>query len=334
MISPITGKVMSLTKERRLVEFRKEKLEIVFHYYLCEESGEQFTTTKLDEVNLNQVHHKYREKFNIPFPEEIIRIREKYGLSAARMSEILGFGINSYRQYESGDMPSVANAKLIQMMEDPIKFIDMVEICGTLEEKLKAKFIQNARQIIDDTNRSNIFINLESYLLGSHFADIYSGYKKPNLKKFAEMVIFFSEQMAPFKTKMNKLLFYSDFLMFKQSCVSISGMRYKAINMGPVPNNYQSIFEYLANNGTIEIFMTEFSNGYVGEQFKPKNGRRFNQALFSEQELAILNQVFSFFKDTSTSGIIQQSHFEEGWIKNEKDKNIISYEYAFELSLN
>jgi hypothetical protein len=35
--------------------------------------------------------------------------------------------INSYHQYEAGEMPSVANAKLIQMVEDPKKFIDMVE---------------------------------------------------------------------------------------------------------------------------------------------------------------------------------------------------------------
>jgi hypothetical protein len=84
MKSPITGKEMKLTKERRSMDFRKETFEIVFHYYKCEDSGEQFTTTSLDEVNMNQVYNQYRDKFNIPFPDEIIRIREKYGLSAAK----------------------------------------------------------------------------------------------------------------------------------------------------------------------------------------------------------------------------------------------------------
>jgi putative zinc finger/helix-turn-helix YgiT family protein len=115
MKSPITGKAMKLTKERRSMEFRKETFEIVYQFYKCEDSGEQFTTTQLDEVNLNQVYNQYRDRFNIPFPDEIIRIRGKYGLAAAKMSEILGFGINGYRQYESGEMPSIANAKLIQM---------------------------------------------------------------------------------------------------------------------------------------------------------------------------------------------------------------------------
>jgi hypothetical protein len=52
MISPITGKEMMLTKERRSMDFRKETFEIVFHYYKCEESGEQFTTTSMDEINV------------------------------------------------------------------------------------------------------------------------------------------------------------------------------------------------------------------------------------------------------------------------------------------
>lgn len=55
MKSPITGKEMTLIKEKRLMDFRNEKIEIVFHYYKCEDSGEQFTTTELDEINMNQI---------------------------------------------------------------------------------------------------------------------------------------------------------------------------------------------------------------------------------------------------------------------------------------
>ena len=105
MKSPITGNEMTLMKEKRSMDFRKESFEVVFHFHKCEESGENFTSDELDEVNLNQVYNQYRDKFNILFPDEIIRIREKYKLSASKISEILGFGTNSYRQYESGEMP-------------------------------------------------------------------------------------------------------------------------------------------------------------------------------------------------------------------------------------
>lgn len=332
MKSPITGKEMTLTKEKRSLDFRKETFQVVFHHYQCKDSGEQFTTTSLDEVNMNQVYNQYRDKFNIPFPDEITRIREKYGVSASRMSAILGFGVNSYRQYEAGEMPSISNARLIQMVNDPRKFIDMVELCDSLEENTKAKYIQKAQILIDERKRNIFNFNLKDYLLGNHLADIYSGYRNPNFEKFTEMVVYFSEQVQPFKTKMNKLLFYSDFLMFKQSCFSISGVRYSAIPMGPVPHNFQSIFEFLANQGEIDINYTQFPQGYTGEQFKAKKDRPFNASLFTGEELEVLTKVSSKFKSTSTNGIIEFSHLEEAWKKNERDKTVISYEYAFDLN--
>jgi putative zinc finger/helix-turn-helix YgiT family protein len=331
MKSPITGKEMKLTKERRSMGFRKETFEIVFHYYKCEDSEEQFTTTTLDEVNMNQVYNQYRDKFNIPFPDEIFRIREKYGLSATKMSEILGFGINSYRQYEAGEIPSAANAKLIQMADDSKKFIDMVELCGTLDEKMKLKYIQKAQLLVEERKRNIFILNFKEYLLGKHLADIYSGYRNPNFEKFTEMVVYFSEHVAPFKTKMNKLLFYADFLMFKQSCFSISGKRYVAIDRGPVPDKYASIYEYLANENEVEIQYEEFPDGYTGERFIARKDRPFKADLFSKSELEVLEKVATVFKTTSTKDIIELSHLEDAWKKNEKDKTAISYEYAFEL---
>lgn len=319
MKSPITGLQMKLTKEQRSMIFRKETFDIVFHYYQCEDSGEQFTSAALDELNMNQVYNQYRDKFNIPFPDEINNIRSKYGLSASKMSEILGFGVNSYRQYEAGEIPSVANAKLIQMVDDPQNFMEMTALCGTLDEKARGKYIQKAIFLAEEKKRNIFNINFKEYLLGNHLADIYSGYRNPNFEKITEMVVYFSDKLSPFKTKMNKLLFYADFLMFKQSCFSISGMRYKAIEMGPVPINFQSIFEYLANKDEIDIFTTEFPQGYIGEQFKAKNGRPFRVELFSENELNVLEKVATVFKPTSTNEMIELSHLEEAWKKNEKN---------------
>lgn len=332
MKSPITGLEMKLTKEQRSMIFRKETFDIIFHYYQCEDSGEQFTSAALDELNMNQVYNQYRDKFNIPFPDEINNIRGKYGLSASKMSEILGFGVNSYRQYEAGEIPSVANAKLIQMVDDPQNFMEMTALCGTLDEKARVKYIQKAIFLAEEKKRNIFNINFKEYLLGNHLADIYSGYRNPNFEKITEMVVYFSDKLSPFKTKMNKLLFYADFLMFKQSCFSISGMRYKAIDMGPVPINFQSIFEYLANKDEIDIFTTEFPQGYIGEQFKAKNGRPFRVELFSENELNVLEKVATVFKPTSTNEMIEISHLEEAWKKNEKNKSVISYEYAFDLN--
>ena len=47
---------------------------------------------------------------------------------------------------------------------------------------------------------------------------------------------------------MNKLLFYSDFLNFKNTAYSISGANYMAHNYGPVPVRFGGIFDYATLN--------------------------------------------------------------------------------------
>ena len=43
---------MKLYNEKRLISFNGKTFEINFNYYKCEDSGEQFTTTALDELNI------------------------------------------------------------------------------------------------------------------------------------------------------------------------------------------------------------------------------------------------------------------------------------------
>lgn len=60
MKSPVTGEQMTLEKDNRSIDYRKQTFSIVFHYYKCHTSGQQFTTTALDELNTDQVYDQYR----------------------------------------------------------------------------------------------------------------------------------------------------------------------------------------------------------------------------------------------------------------------------------
>jgi hypothetical protein len=62
MKSPITGKEMILVKEKRTLSFRKEAFEVVFYSFKCEDGGESFTTTHLDDLNLSQLYDQYWAK--------------------------------------------------------------------------------------------------------------------------------------------------------------------------------------------------------------------------------------------------------------------------------
>jgi DNA-binding transcriptional regulator YiaG/uncharacterized phage-associated protein len=333
MKSPFTGKDMSIVKEWRNMSFRKDEFKVLFHSYKCEDTGEQFEDDVFAQLNYNQLINQYRFKYAIPFPEQIIAIREKYDLPAAKMSEILGFGVNSYRQYESGEVPNQSNAKLIQLAEDPHEFRKLINLCGSLTPKTVDKLHRRIDDLLEEQKTHKFERQLENYLFGmSCLPNSLTGYKVANLSKFTEMVVFFTETLQPWKTKLNKLLFYADFTMFKQTGFSISGMQYKAITMGPVPNNFNSIFEYLVNKGEIDICYTPFANGGTGEQFKPNKNRVFNAGLFSQDELATLNSVVERFRNTLTNEIIETSHKEKAWLDNINTKQLIDYTYSFDLN--
>ena len=332
MKSPFTNKEMIIAKEWRTMSFRKEEFNVLFHSYQCSDTDEQFEDELFAQLNYNQVVNQYREKYNIPFPEQIVAIRQKYNVSAAKMSEILGFGTNGYRLYESGEVPSQANAKLIRLADDPHEFKKLVHYCSTLSPKLVDKIDRTVENLIEEQKKNKMEKQLENYFLGSSLPSSLTGYKTPSLSRFAEMVVFFTEKLQPWKTKLNKLLFYADFSMYQQTGFSISGVQYRAIPMGPVPNNFNNIFEYLANKDEIDIYYTTFQNGGVGEQFQPNSSKSFNKELFTDSELQTLHSVAERFKNTSTNEMIDISHKEKAWIENIADKKLIDYRYAFELN--
>ena len=331
MKSPITGKEMSLKREMSVLKFRKMDFEYSNHFYFCDSSKEKFTTTELDELNLAQVYNAYRDNSNLPFPAEILEIRSQYKLSASKMSKILGLGANGYGKYENGEVPSNSNGRLIQLIRDPRRFKEIVSLCQTIDMEFKTELHNRIDRLIQEATKNKFSATMEDYLLGSHLPDSQSGFVKPSFIKLTEMVKFFANRLQPWKTVLNKLLFYSDFLAYRSRCFSISGVRYRAIRMGPVPNNYNSIYEYMANQEQIDIVNVNFSDTVFGDKFKELENAPFNESLFDAYELQILEQVSAKFSNMNTPEVIDFSHNEKAWIDNEKERNIIDYKYAFEI---
>jgi hypothetical protein len=127
MLSPYTGKEMKVVYEPRTWNFRGEEYEYMHTAYVCEDTREQFTTNESDDAGFQQVTNQYRVKYGIPFTDEIIATRARYGVSAAKMSAILGIGTNQWRLYESGEVPNVSNGRMIRSIMNPKVFLDLVE---------------------------------------------------------------------------------------------------------------------------------------------------------------------------------------------------------------
>jgi hypothetical protein len=63
MKSPLTGKEMKLMSEPSTLNYRGKQYNVNHHFYLCELSNEQFTTTELDEQNLQELNKQVKLDF-------------------------------------------------------------------------------------------------------------------------------------------------------------------------------------------------------------------------------------------------------------------------------
>jgi len=329
MKSPFTGGNAELKKEPRVLEYRKDSFQILYHYYQCMDSGEQFTTTEIDTLNINQVHNKYRERYGIPFTDEIRDIREKYGLSATKMSEVLGLGVNVYRNYEAGEMPSVATGRLIRLAQVPDEFSRLLEMSkNALEvteyERVKKK-VNAARQGSEKADELT-----QQLLFGPGLPNIYTGYRVPDLKRIGSMIRYFAARNKPFTTALNKLLFYADFCHFKAFGHGISGISYRALPKGPVPENYGGLYNYAVEHDFVKVEEKAFKD-FVGDQFFVDGSFAEEDLPFSETELHTLHKVSARFKGKTTREIVDISHAEPAWTDNADDRGRISFEYGFEL---
>jgi uncharacterized phage-associated protein len=321
MKSPITGKEMQVRNEVASLVFRKEEFEVVTHYYECEDSGERFSDDRLDELSMIQVYNRYREKYGIPFPEEIRRIREGYGVSASKMSEVLGLGANSYRLYEAGEVPSVAIGRLIMSIRNPETFIQQITASTHfLTDKEINKLTEAAR------NPAAQFVDEKV------FPSKLNGYRQPDNARIANIIAFFQllRKITLFKTKLNKLLFYADFNAYRLTGHSITGLEYRAIQFGPVPSQFQKMYVNLSEQGLISIDEKYFGNGAYGDEINAN--ATFDQSLFSNAELKVLEFVAKHYGKLATDDIVNLSHEETGWYDNAEQKALIDYRYAFELN--
>ena len=321
----------TLQKQSKELMYRKELYKVIEHFYKCNNCKEEFTTTETDTITILQAHNQYREKYNVPFSEEIFSIREKYELSAIKMSEVLGLGVNGYSNYEKGEIPTPAIGNLIYTADNPEVFKVMLEKAKHYFSNGMYENTMGKVQFLVDRQKEPDCFQLK---LNQHNGPgSFTGYRKPNKEKLANAFIaFITKCKSEFndRLKLNKLLFYADFLNYKLNGYSITGLSYRAIQYGPVPTHYDNIYACLENEGIILSHWIKGKDRSAKETFITEGNYDCN--LFSKDEQLIIEIIADNFKNTSTWDMVDLSHKEKSWIELHNGKEIINYQsYAFDL---
>ena len=149
-----------------------------------------------------------------------------------------------------------------------------------------------------------------------------------NTAKLRELILYIcrsSEDDEHFSvTKLNKLLFYSDFGAYLDLNHSISGQEYQKFPYGPVPKVMRTLSDEMSRQGDLAIYENPIHH-YI--QKRPLALRQPDVSLFSGPEIAMVNQVLRRFRRMTATQISENSHQFHGW-QLAKDGETIPYAAA------
>lgn len=322
-----TGKPLRVIYEPDTIKFRGEDFDCMYISFRDDELDEGYTTTESDSVWWNQVTNQYREKHGIPYQDEIIALRERYGVSAAKMSVILGFGANQYRLYEDGEVPSESNGKMIRSAMNPRVFLDLIESSRhQMSEKDYLKISARVKDVIiqSEKERGELISRERLYRCERGLAN---GFAPQSALRLKNLFLYVLNRMGEtFQTKMNKVLFYIDFLSYRERGMAISGLTYQAIDFGPVPQRWDRVYSAFDE---VEVCLR-----LVQEQecLVLRTDTEADTRVFSESELAIMDEVCSRLKDLSSREVSKLSHGETAWKNHVGKAGTIPFPDAFSIS--
>lgn len=319
---------------QKVFEVRDEKIEIKANYLRCNQCDEIIPDPKLDEENFQMIYAEYRRRKKLLHPHEIVNIRNKYGLSQRQLAKILGWSHATLSRYETGALQSPSHNLELVLLENPENMLTVIE---RNTENLTHKEIETIRKRVnalieqEQFSKKNWFTILER--LFTKKPSKYTGFKEFNFDKLVQMVKFFAQRDSRlYKVKLMKYLWYADFLNFKRSTLSISGLQYTHMQLGPVPDEHEALLTLLTR--AKEHIQKEYVDlGYEnpGELYRAVGD--FDDSLFDLDELKTLEDVYEELNHHSSTSISNYSHKEMAWLDT-IDGEIISYEYARDLSLS
>lgn len=320
--------VKTLTK-REIFNVCGEDIEADVQVMVCADCGEEIFDEELDSATLIHAYNEYRKRHKLLLPEEIRKIREQYGLSQRSFAKLLNWGDKTINRYENGSIQDKAHNSLLLFLRKPENMRSyLAENEVMLDDKQKEKLIRT----VDKLEMNKEYRNGSGFfeLLFSKEPCEENGFKSFDYEKFCAMVLYFANRNSELlKTKLMKLLNYSDMIYFKENGVSISGLVYVHLPYGPVPDNFDILIGKMTEDHIVHIDVI-YENGFEKHQVIPDC--EIDESVLSADEIKVLERIYEKFRDFGSAEISEYSHQEKGYRETETGK-VISYAYAEDIQL-
>jgi len=147
-------------------------------------------------------------------------------------------------------------------------------------------------------------------------------------ERLRELIIYVAEKsradMRFGATKLNKILYYSDFIAFKEFGKPITGAQYMRLNHGPAPTHLKPIRMGMVERGEIIIEKIPY---WTRDLDVVKPLRSANTDLFEKRELLLVDSIISELRDLDAHEVSTLSHTRAWKVAGEREA--IPYEAIF-----
>lgn len=317
----------TIEKVRETVDVRGYPITDDFEYARCPECSSRVPEPVLVDRNFAKMYGAYRAARDIPQPDEIVALRQRYGFSQRVFAAILGIGIASVQRYEGGALPSESHAELLRQARDPQMLRERLRSSAPrLSERDRERALRTVeQQATSSIDYAVVRLDLLDSLPRAVAPE--TGMRAFDADRLREVVIYLAAHVGNlFVTKLNKVLFYLDFSAYRDEGIGFTGLRYARADYGPVPDHYDLIMAALVDEATLSY--REQGDGRVIVAH-----RGADLSAFAPQEVARLESVAAFANSfASCSELSAYSHEETAWQETPSGE-LIDYNLAHDVRM-
>lgn len=336
MDCPVCGNIHYVEMREKIADtiIKGEVVEYKEWYYFCDNAEEdecEFESARLCNMNLLNARNAYRRKKCMLTSDEIVGIREMYGLSQIELARLLGWGEATVSRYESKAIQDEAYDRVLRTVKsNPLELLRYLE--SHKEKFSKVKYLEIRNRINENLGKyGKEYLSrraLESEYVKYDEACDENGNALLNIDKVEAVINYFASNVPYlYKVKMMKLIWYSDVLSYNNTGKTITGLVYRHEKMGalPIGNNRIMTLE----NVLIE---EEYFEVYDNVSYSFVKNDNIDMSVLSDEEIEILKKVSEKFKDYSGMDIMQYMHNEKAYTDTESD-NIIPFSLTKDIKI-
>ena len=147
MECPLCDKIHEVDEMERTTTLTIKGEKVIYNerFYFCANSDEdenEFETCGMMNKNLLNARNAYRKKKGLLTSDEIVAIRESYGLSQVDLAKLLGWGEATISRYESKAIQDEAYDMMLRLVkDDPLKAMELLKKNSNKFSESKSKEI-------------------------------------------------------------------------------------------------------------------------------------------------------------------------------------------------